>query len=133
MRDQSPIERTVRATNHARAALLAGYTTYRDLGTEALGSADASLRDCINRGLTPGPRLFVATEALASSGGYEVRSENRLTRGSPLGLVLPRAADIGDGVVGVRQAVRRRVGEGADVINFYCDYRLREIRLQREL
>jgi imidazolonepropionase-like amidohydrolase len=128
MRDQSPIERTVRATNHARAALLAGYTTYRDLGTEALGSADASLRDCINRGLTPGPRLFVATEALASSGGYEVRSENRLTRGSPLGLVLPRAADIGDGVVGVRQAVRRRVGEGADVIKFYGDYRRRVMR-----
>lgn len=128
MRDQSPIERTIRATNHARAALLAGYTTYRDLGTEALGSADASLRDCINRGLTPGPRLFVATEALASSGGYEIRSENRLMRGSPLGLALPRAADVGDGVDGVRRAVRRRVADGADVVKFYGDYRRRVMR-----
>jgi imidazolonepropionase-like amidohydrolase len=128
MRDQSPIERTIRATNHARAALLAGYTTYRDLGTEALGSADASFRDCVNRGLTPGPRMFVATEAIASSGGYEIRTENRFARGSALGLSLPRAADIADGVDGVRAAVRRRVGEGADVIKFYGDYRKRAMR-----
>ncbi|KAK4155306.1 hypothetical protein C8A00DRAFT_42033 [Chaetomidium leptoderma] len=133
MRDQSPIERTVRATNHARAALLAGYTTYRDLGTEALGNADASLRDCVNRGLTPGPRLFVATEALASSGGYEVRTENKLCRGSSLGLSLPRAADIADGVDGVRAAVRRRVGEGADVIKFYADYRRRVMRFPPDI
>ncbi len=129
MRDQSPTERTVRATNHARAALLAGYTTYRDLGTEALGSADASLRDCVNRGLTPGPRLFVATEALASSGGYELRSENR--RGvvsSGGGVSLPRASDVGDGEAGVRAAVRRRIAEGADVIKFYGDYRRRVMR-----
>ncbi|KAK3298536.1 uncharacterized protein B0H64DRAFT_438991 [Chaetomium fimeti] len=108
MRDESAVERTVRATNHARAGLLAGYTTYRDLGTEALGNADANLRDCVNRGLTPGPRLFVATEALASSGGYEIRTENKLTRGGPLGLGLPRAADVVDG--------------------FYADYRRRVMR-----
>ena len=133
MRDQSPTERTVRATNHARAALLAGYTTYRDLGTEALGSADASLRDCINRGLTPGPRMFVATEALACSGGYELRSENRRGvaasgGGGGGGVALPRAADVGDGVDAVRAAVRRRIGEGADVIKFYGDYRRRVMR-----
>ncbi|KAK4250910.1 hypothetical protein C7999DRAFT_28500 [Corynascus novoguineensis] len=129
MRDESPVERIVRATNHARAALLAGYTTYRDLGTEALGSADANLRDCINRGLTPGPRLFVATEALASSGSYEVRTENRLARDSAvLGLSLPRASDAADGVWGVRAAVRRRIGEGADVVKFYADYRRRVMR-----
>ncbi|KAK4125313.1 hypothetical protein N657DRAFT_655346 [Parathielavia appendiculata] len=128
MRDQSPIERIVRATNHARAALLAGYTTYRDLGTEALGSADASFRDCVNRGLTPGPRMFVATEAIASSGGYEIRTENRYAKGSGLGLSLPRAADVADGVDGVRAAVRRRVGEGADIIKFYGDYRRRVMR-----
>jgi imidazolonepropionase-like amidohydrolase len=133
MRDQSPIERTIRATNHARAALLAGYTTYRDLGTEALGSADASFRDCVNRGLTPGPRMFVATEAIASSGGYEIRTENRFAKGSGLGLSLPRAADIADGVDGVRAAVRRRVGEGADVIKFYGDYRRRVMRFPPDL
>ncbi|KAK3310902.1 uncharacterized protein B0T15DRAFT_507521 [Chaetomium strumarium] len=128
MRDQSPVERTVRATNHARAALLAGYTTYRDLGTEALGNADANFRDCINRGIIPGPRMFVATDALASSGGYEIRTENKLASGSNLGLSVPRAADTADGVVGVRAAVRRRVGEGADVIKFYGDYRRRTMR-----
>lgn len=128
MRDESPIERTVRATNHARAGLLAGYTTYRDLGTEALGNADANFRDCVNRGLTPGPRLFVATEALASSGGYEIRTENKLAFGGGLGLGLPRAADLVDGVVGVRTGVRRRVGEGADVVKFYGDYRRRVMR-----
>lgn len=131
MRDQSLVERTVRATNHARAALLAGYTTYRDLGTEALGNADANLRDCVNRGLTPGPRMFVATEAIASSGSYEIRVENRIgTGGGREGLALrvPRAADVADGVEGVRAAVRRRVGEGADVIKVYADYRRKVMR-----
>ncbi len=123
MRSQSAVERTVRATNHARAALLAGFTTYRDLGTEALGAADASLRDCVARGLTPGPRMFVATEALASTGGYELRSENR---GG--GTALPRTADQADGVDGLRAAVRRRLAEGADVVKFYADYRRRVMR-----
>ncbi|KAK3902285.1 hypothetical protein C8A05DRAFT_44253 [Staphylotrichum tortipilum] len=137
MRDQSPIERTVRATLHARAALLAGFTTCRDLGTEALGTADAALRDCVNRGLIPGPRLFVATEAIASSGGYQLRSENRLAvpprggsgrGGGGGGGGLPRAADVADGVEGVRAAVRRRVGDGADVVKVYADYRRRVMR-----
>lgn len=123
MRDESIIERTVRATNHVREALLSGYTTYRDLGTEAMENFDANLRDCINRGLIPGPRLFVATHALASSSGYEIRSENRQNR-----LVLPRASDAEDGVAGVRRAVRRRVGDGADVIKFYADYRRKVMR-----
>ncbi|KAK4168628.1 putative Xaa-Pro dipeptide hydrolase [Cladorrhinum sp. PSN259] len=127
MRDQSAVERTIRASNHARAALLAGYTTYRDLGTEALGNADANLRDCINRGLTPGPRLFVATDALASSGSYEIRVENRVG-GNGLGLSVPRASDVADGVWGVRAGVRRRISEGADVIKFYADYRRKTMR-----
>lgn len=124
MRDESTVERIVRATNHVRSALLAGYTTYRDLGTESLGNADANLRDCINRGLLPGPRLFVATEALASTGSYELRVENRL--GNPL--TVPRACDPADGVDGVRAAVRRRVGDGADLIKFYADYRRKVMR-----
>jgi imidazolonepropionase-like amidohydrolase len=123
MRDESVVERVVRATNHVRAALLAGYTTYRDLGTESLGSADANLRDCINRGIIPGPRLFVATEALASNGSYEIRIENKMG-----GLAVPRASDPADGVNGVRAAVRRRVGEGADLIKFYADYRRKIMR-----
>lgn len=123
MRDESIIERTVRATNHVRAALLSGYTTYRDLGTEAMENFDANLRDAINRGLLAGPRLFVATHAIASSASYEIRSENRMN-----GLVLPQASDAEDGPWALRGAVRRRVGDGADVIKFYADYRRKVMR-----
>ncbi|KAK7984754.1 hypothetical protein PG988_002376 [Apiospora saccharicola] len=128
MRDESAVERIVRATNHARAALEAGYTTYRDLGTEGLRDADTSFRDTINRGLTPGPRMFVATECIASSGGYEIRQESRSSLGCCGGTVVPRISDPADGVDGVRAAVRRRLGEGADIVKFYADYRKRALR-----
>ncbi|KAJ9161774.1 Amidohydrolase [Coniochaeta hoffmannii] len=126
MRDESLVERVVRATNHVRAALMAGYTTYRDLGTEGLRDADVHFRDTINRGIIPGPRLFVATECIASSGGYEVRMENTLPGGA--GATAPRISDPADGLWGVRAAVRRRLGAGADIIKFYADYRKRPLR-----
>ncbi|KAH9896152.1 amidohydrolase [Xylariomycetidae sp. FL2044] len=125
MRDESFVERVVRATNHAKAALMAGYTTYRDLGTEGLRDADVSFRDTINRGIIPGPRMFVATECITSSGGYEIRQENGLPG---VGTSTPRISDPADGVVGVRAAVRRRLGAGADIIKFYADYRKRALR-----
>ena len=117
------VERIIRATNHCRAALLAGYTTYRDLGSESMQDADANVRDAINRGLIPGPRLFVATQALASTGSYEIRTENSLG-----GHCLPSGADTADGVDEIRRAVRRRIAAGADVIKFYADYRRRILR-----
>lgn len=110
MRDESIVERTVRAANHVREALLSGYTKHRDLGTEAMENFDANLRDCKNRGLIPGPRLFVATHAVASTSGYEIRSENRQN-----GHGLPRSSDAADGPWDARGAVRRRVGD--DIIN----------------
>ena len=122
-RDESIIERTIRATNHCRAALLAGFTTYRDLGTESAGDADVHVRNAVNRGLIPGPRIFCATEALASSGGYEIRIESRIN-----GVETARLSDPCDGVVGVRAGVRRRLGAGADIIKFYADYRKRTLR-----
>lgn len=122
-RDESFIERILRATNHCRAALSAGYTTYRDLGTEGLGSADVSFRDAVNRGIIPGPRLFVATECIASSGGYAIRQENEMG-----GTRVPRLSDPADGAEGCRAAVRRRIGAGADVVKFYADYRKRALR-----
>ena len=121
MRDESPTERTIRAVNHVRTALLAGYCTYRDLGTEGMADSDAGVRDAINRGLIPGPRIYAATQALASTGGYAFHSES-----SQYGL--PVIADIADGVDGVRAAVRRRIGIGADVIKVYADYRKRVMR-----
>ncbi|KAI1136647.1 amidohydrolase [Hypoxylon sp. FL0543] len=125
MRDESFVERIVRATNHVKAALMAGYTTYRDMGTEGLRDADASFRDTINRGIIPGPRMFVATECIASSGGYEIRQENGLPG---VGTSVPRISDPADGVDGVRAAVRRRLAAGADIVKFYADYRKRTLR-----
>ncbi|KAI3319114.1 hypothetical protein HD806DRAFT_510040 [Xylariaceae sp. AK1471] len=125
MRDESLVERVVRATNHAKDALMAGYTTYRDLGTEGLRDADARFRDTINRGIIPGPRMFVATECIASSSGYEIRLENNLPG---IGATAPRISDPADGIYGVRAAVRRRLGAGADVVKFYADYGKRRLR-----
>lgn len=125
-RDESFVERIVRATNHAKVALEAGYTTYRDLGTEGLRDADVHFRDTINRGIIPGPRMFVATECIASSGGYEIRQENGSSGGGST--IVPRLSDSADGVTGVRAAVRRRLGAGADVVKFYADYRKRASR-----
>ena len=123
MRDESVVERVVRATNHLRCALLSGFTTYRDLGSEGMESHDARLRDCVNRGLVPGPRLFVATDALAGTGGYEARTENAAG-----GVRLPKISEACDGIADVRRAVRSRVAAGADVIKFYADYRRKTMR-----
>src|SRR5213075_3103160 len=62
--------RTARAVNHARATLLAGFTTERDLGTEGAGYADVGLKAAIDQGIVPGPRLLVATRAIVASGAY---------------------------------------------------------------
>ncbi|KAI0116458.1 hypothetical protein GGR51DRAFT_318000 [Nemania sp. FL0031] len=125
MRDESLVERVVRATNHAKDALMAGYTTYRDLGTEGLRDADVHFRDTINRGIIPGPRMFVTTECIASSSGYEIRHENNVPG---VGNHLLRISDPADGIYGVRAAVRRRLGAGADIIKFYADYEKRRLR-----
>jgi imidazolonepropionase-like amidohydrolase len=123
MRNESFVERVLRAANHCKAALMAGYTTYRDLGTEGMGDADLDIRDSINRCLIPGPRLFVATNPIASSGGYTLPQETRIGhRDGPL------LADTADGVEGVRAAVRRRIGAGADIIKFYADSEKRSLR-----
>ena len=122
-RDESVPERILRASNHLRAALKAGYTTYRDLGTEGMGDLDVGVRDAVNRGIIPGPRLFVATDPLASSSGYEVRIEGRSQ-----GTTTTRISDPCDGIEGVTAGVRRRLGAGADIIKFYADYRKRALR-----
>lgn len=85
--------------------------------------ADANVRDAIARGLIPGPRLFVATRVLASTGSFESRTENSIG-----GHCLPLGADAADGVDELRRAVRRRIAAGADIIKFYADYRRRIMR-----
>src|SRR5690242_16131217 len=62
--------RVARATNHLRSTLMAGFTSLRDLGTEGAGYADVGLKQAVNQGIVPGPRLFVATRAIVATGSY---------------------------------------------------------------
>jgi imidazolonepropionase-like amidohydrolase len=108
--------RTIRAVVQARATLEAGFTTIRDLGTEGAAFADVGLREAVERGLIPGPRILAATRAIVATGCY-----------GPAGFDprwdVPKGAEEADGVDGVRVAVRRQVAAGADWIKFYADYR----------
>jgi len=85
--------------------------------------ADTNIRDCINRSLIPGPRIFCATKVIASTAAYEPRTENHIG-----GTTLPAGCDAADGPDELRKAVRRRIGYGADIIKFYADYRRRIMR-----
>lgn len=109
------LERTIRATAHARTTLEAGFTTIRDLGTESAGDADIALRNSIEAGIVPGPRIVAASQAIVASGTYEPPNSNHEG-----GTRVPPGGDVGDGVEGVRAAVRRRLGAGADVIKIYA-------------
>ncbi len=107
--------RTVRAVASARATLLAGFTTVRDLGTEGAGYADVGLKAAIAQGITPGPRLLVATRALVATGSYG-------PKGFDPGFDVPQGAEEADGAALVA-AARRQIGRGADVVKLYADYR----------
>jgi imidazolonepropionase-like amidohydrolase len=107
--------RTARAVNHARDTLMAGFTTVRDLGTEGAGYADVGLRQAIEQGIVPGPRMLVATRALVATASYAPKtsdSENPV----------PQGAEEADGEALVT-AARRQIGRGADVLKLYADYR----------
>jgi imidazolonepropionase-like amidohydrolase len=107
--------RVARATVHAQKTLLAGFTTARDLGTEGAGYADVGLKQAIDEGIIPGPRLLVATRALVATGSY----------GPHLAAVedLPQGAQEADGVDNLVRAVREQISHGADVVKVYADYR----------
>lgn len=126
-RDESFVERVIRATNHCKIALMSGYTTYRDLGSEGMQEADANVRDAINRGIAIGPRLFVATKVLASITGVITHTENSIG-----GTKIPETSEACDGEYEIRKCVRKRLGMGCDVIKFYADYRKRTMRFPPE-
>jgi imidazolonepropionase-like amidohydrolase len=107
--------RVARATNHLRATLLAGFTTLRDLGTEGAGYADVGLKEAVERGIVPGPRLIVATRAIVATGSYG-------PKGFATEWTVPQGAEEADGDTLVR-VVRDQIGRGADVIKVYADYR----------
>lgn len=108
--------RTARAVNHLRATLMAGFTTLRDLGTEGAGYADVGLREAVEQGIIPGPRLFVTTKAIVATGSYGPKGF-----GAEIGV--PQGAEEADGIDGVTRVVRDQIGHGADWIKIYADYR----------
>ncbi|MDO7849993.1 metal-dependent hydrolase family protein [Hymenobacter convexus] len=112
---ESQALRVARATVHAQRTLLAGFTTARDLGTEGAAYADVGLKQAIDKGIIPGPRLLVATRALVATGSY----------GPKLSVDedVPQGAQEADGVDGIIRAVREQIGKGADVVKVYADYR----------
>jgi imidazolonepropionase-like amidohydrolase len=62
--------RVARATNHLRNTLMAGFTTVRDLGTEGAAYADVDLKQAVNQGIIPGPRILASTRAIVATGSY---------------------------------------------------------------
>ncbi|HTK28660.1 MAG TPA: amidohydrolase family protein [Vicinamibacterales bacterium] len=108
--------RTARAVNHLRATLMAGFTLVRDLGTEGAGYADVGLKQAVEQGIIPGPRMLVATRAIVATGAY-----------GPKGYApewdVPQGAEEVDGPDSMAHVVRSQLGHGADWIKFYADYR----------
>ena len=113
---ESRAERTARAVNHARATLLAGFTTVRDLGTEGAEYDDVGLKQAIEKGVIPGPRMIIATKAIVASGSYGPK-ELSYEIDTPIG------AAVADGEEGLIREVRTQIGKGADLIKVYADYR----------
>ncbi len=113
--NESLAERVARATVHARATLMAGVTTARDLGTEGAGYADVGLRRAIDLGIIPGPRLIITTRAIVATGSYNPRGAPEFT--------LPKGAEPADGHDDLIKVTRDQIGRGADWIKIYADYR----------
>ena len=108
--------RTARAVVQAERTLRAGFTTERDLGTEGAGFADVGLKQAIDQGIVPGPRLIVATKAIVARGAYG-------PKGFEPGTPIPQGAQEVSGVEEMVRAVREQIAGGATLIKFYADYR----------
>ena len=108
--------RVARATNHLRNTLQAGFTTVRDLGTEGAGYADVGLKQAVEQGIIPGPRMIVTTKAIVATGSYG-------PKGYASEWTVPQGAEEADGVDSLTRVVRDQIGHGADWIKIYADYR----------
>jgi len=106
--------RVARATNHLRSTLMAGFTTVRDLGTEGAGFADVGLKQAVEQGIIPGPRMFVATRAIVATGTYG-------PKGYAPEWTVPQGAEEADGVDSLTKVVREQIGKGADWVKLYAD------------
>ncbi|MDA8768528.1 amidohydrolase family protein [Winogradskyella sp.] len=112
---ESPVERSIRAVNHVRSSLLSGVTTMRDLGAEGAGYSDVYIKKSIDNGIIIGPRLIVAGPAIVATGAYG-------PKGFHEGVKVPLGAEESSGNQ-VIETVRRQLGNGANFIKIYADYR----------
>ena len=108
--------RMCEAVAHARATLAAGITTTRDLGTEGAGSGDVELKQAIEKGVVPGPRIITTTRAIVATGSYGPRR-------SRYAFDPPQGAEEASGIEECTRVVRNQIGHGADWIKIYGDYR----------
>jgi imidazolonepropionase-like amidohydrolase len=108
--------RVARAVVAARRALEQGFTTIRDVETEGAGYGDVGIKQAINEGYIPGPRMFVATRAISSTGGYNLE-------GYAPEIAVPKGAQLIDGPVEARKAAREQLDHGADWIKVYMTHR----------
>jgi imidazolonepropionase-like amidohydrolase len=108
--------RAARATFAVRRALEQGFTTLRDLETEGAGYGDIEIKQAIEEGTIPGPRLFGATRAISTTGGYPLE-------GYAPELEMPKGVQIVDGPVEARKAAREQLDHGADWIKVYMTHR----------
>ncbi len=108
--------RALEGAADARATLQAGFTSVRDVENEGSEYADVALRDAINEELVEGPRMQVATRAIAAVGQYNPFGV------SPDLLDFPTGAQMISGIEQARSAVREQIGHGADLIKVYADW-----------
>jgi imidazolonepropionase-like amidohydrolase len=108
--------RVARAVVAARRALEQGFTTIRDVETEGAGYGDVGIKQAINEGYIPGPRMFVVTRAISTTGGYPLE-------GYAPEIVVPKGAQLIDGPVEARKAAREQLDHGADWIKVYMTHR----------
>lgn len=108
--------RTIRGVKSAERALMNGFTTIRDLGTEGAGYADVDLKKAINAGVIPGPRMLVATLAINTTGHYPIKTSEYAWE-----LKMPKGVQEITGADEARRAVREQLEHGADWIKIYSD------------
>jgi imidazolonepropionase-like amidohydrolase len=111
-----PSYRAARATVSARRALEQGFTTIRDMETEGAGYGDIGIKQAINEGVIPGPRIFASTRGISTTGGYPLE-------GYAPGVEVPKGVQIVDGPVEARKAAREQLNYGADWIKVYMTHR----------
>ncbi len=108
--------RTIRGIKAAERSLMNGFTTIRDLGTEGAGFADVDIKKAINRGITNGPRMFVSTLAINTTGHYPIKASDYAWE-----LKMPKGLQEITGADEARRAVRQQIEQGADWIKIYAD------------